>query len=88
LSIESAAFAIGVARTMFAALYGELVLHPRRDPLAELSEDAYSLFYARSAAMGWLTPAVEGAAGGLWGMNDAEAGPGSGPRPTRVACFR
>jgi len=54
LSIESAAFAIGVAKTMFAALYGELVLHPRPDPLAELSEDAYSLFYARSAAMGWL----------------------------------
>ncbi len=88
LSIESVTFATGVARTLFAALFGEFVLHPRPDPLAELSEDAYSLFHARSAAMGWLTPAVQGASGGLWGMNDADAGPGSGPQPQRVAWFQ
>jgi hypothetical protein len=76
------------ARTMFTALYGELAPHPRPDGLAELSEDAYSLFDARSAAMGWLTPAVEGASGGLWGMNDAESTPGSGPQPFRVAFFQ
>lgn len=39
---------------MLAALYGELASHPWRDP-ATASEDAYSLFYTRSLAMGWLT---------------------------------
>ncbi len=58
LDIRSATFATGVARTMFAALFGELLLHPRSDTLAERPEDAYSLFYARSAALGWLTRAV------------------------------
>jgi hypothetical protein len=72
---------------MFAALFGELLLHPLPDTPAE-RPDAYSLFYARSAALGWLTPAVEGASGGLWGMNDAEAGPASGPQPSRVAFFQ
>jgi hypothetical protein len=79
---------LGAARTMYAALYGELALHPRPDIGDERSQDAYSLFYARSAAMGWLTPATEDAAGGLWGMNDAEAGPGAGPQPSRVAFFQ
>lgn len=73
---------------MFAALFGELVLHPRPVNSGELSQDAYSLFYGRSAAMGWLTPASEGAAGGFWGMNDAEAGPASGLQPSRVAWFQ
>src|SRR5215831_16917131 len=82
---EPAMFGTAVAKSMYAALYGELAPHA---PLDGLSQDAYSLFYARSAAMGWLTPAVEGASGGLWGMNDAEAGPGSGPRPSRVAWFQ
>jgi hypothetical protein len=31
---------------------------------------------------------VENARGGLWGMNDAEAGPGSGSRPSRAAFFQ
>jgi hypothetical protein len=88
LSIEPAMFGTRATRTMFAALYGELVLHPRHDPPDDLSQDAYSLFYARSAAMGWLTPSVENASGGFWGMNDAEAGPGSGPQPSRVAWFQ
>ncbi len=88
MSTESATFATGVARTMFAALFGELVPHPRSASLGESSEDAYSLFYARSAAMGWLTPAVQGASGGFWGMNDAEAGPASGPQPQRAAWFQ
>lgn len=56
--------------TMFAALYGELVLHPWRDPVAAES-DAYSLFYARSSALGWLVDAAASAAQGLWGMHDA-----------------
>lgn len=63
------------AGTMFAALYGELVPHAWRDP--EL--DAYSLFYHRSLAMGWLDDRSAGGgvedhmvrAPGLWGMNDA-----------------
>jgi hypothetical protein len=70
---------------MYAAFYGELVPYA---PLDGLPEDAYSLFYARSAAMGWLTPAIEGASGGLWGMNDGEASPGFGPQPQRVAWFQ
>lgn len=56
--------------TLFVALHGELVLHRWRDPVAAES-DAYSLFYARSSAMGWLADAILPAAQGLWGMNDA-----------------
>lgn len=63
--------------TMFAALYGELVPHAWRDPESE--HDAYSLFYHRSIAMGWLDDRSAGGgiedrmlrAPGLWGMNDA-----------------
>lgn len=62
--------------TMFATLYGELMLHPWRDPVAAMS-DAYSLFHARSSAMGWLTRAVEHASVGAWGMNDAGQDPDS-----------
>lgn len=76
------------ARTMFAGLFGELAFHPRPDIVGERLEDAYSLFHARSAAMGWLTPAQEGATGGLWGMNDAEAAPALGQQPQRVASFQ
>ncbi|GAB2944990.1 hypothetical protein GCM10027280_37250 [Micromonospora polyrhachis] len=65
------------AGTMFAALYGELVPHAWRDP--KLGHDAYSLFYHRSIAMGWLDDRGAGGdfkdrmlrAPGLWGMNDA-----------------
>jgi len=88
LSAEPAAVpGLRAARTLYAALYGEFAPHPRPDSQGELSQDAYSLFYARSAAMGWLTPAVEGARGGLWGMNDAAAGPGLGP-PSLAAYFQ
>jgi hypothetical protein len=73
---------------MFAALFGELAFHPQPDGTGERSQDAYSLFYARSTAMGWLTPASEGATGGLWGMNDAAAGLAAGPPPQRVAWFQ
>ena len=58
---------------MFAALHGELAVHPWREPQA--ASDAYSLFVARSSAMGWL--AEPGAVAGRWGMNDAGQGPGS-----------
>lgn len=68
---------VRAARTLYTALYGEFAPHPR--PAGEPSQDAYSLFYARSAAMGWLTPAREGELGGQWGMNDAEAGPALSP---------
>lgn len=65
------------AGTMFAALYGKLVPHPWRGP--DPDGDAYSLFYQRSLAMGWLhgpdsDPASAGnhsGGGGLWSMNDA-----------------
>jgi hypothetical protein len=81
------------AKTMYAALYGELVPHPWPDPPApgppaEASQDAYCLFEARSAAMGWLTAAAECPSGGLWGMNDAQAAPGSGQRPAPAAFFQ
>ncbi|MCP5095430.1 MAG: hypothetical protein GY943_07755 [Chloroflexi bacterium] len=56
--------------TMFAGLHGELTLHSWRD-FDTTKSDAYSLFHSRSVAMGWLAKAVEGATGGLWGMNDA-----------------
>ncbi len=89
MSAEPAAVpGIRPARTMFAALFGELAFHSRPDVAGERSQDAYSLFYARSSAMGWLTPAVEGASGGLWGMNDAEAAPGSRGQRCRVAFFQ
>ena len=89
MSAEPAAFpGARPARTMFAALFGELALHPRPDAQGEVSRDAYSLFDARSSAMGWLTSAVEGASEGLWGMNDAEAVPGSGRRRPGLRSFR
>src|SRR5215471_12053647 len=72
---------------MAATLFGDLVPHQRLDTESEAAQDAYSLFYARSSAMRWLTPAVQGAAGGLWGMNDAAAAPDSGP-PSRAAFFQ
>ncbi|WP_052745458.1 hypothetical protein [Allosalinactinospora lopnorensis] len=72
---------------MFAALHGELVPHPWRDP-AVASSDAYSLFVARSSAMGWLAEAAEGASNGVWGMNDAGQEPGSGSQPSRIAWFQ
>ncbi len=71
---------------MYAALHGELTPHPWRG--AAPDSDAYGLFVARSAAMGWLAEAREGTGGGVWGMNDAGYTAASGPRPTRVAWFQ
>ncbi|MEN2417024.1 hypothetical protein AABB02_02845 [Streptomyces rimosus] len=75
--------------TMFAALFGDLIRHPWRDPAVGFS-DAYSLFVARSSAMGWLTSAEENASGGVWGMNDAGQDPdsSSGSQPSRIAWFQ
>lgn len=73
--------------TMFAALHGELTLHPWRDPVTAES-DAYSLFYARSSAMGWLADVRESELGGTWGMNDAEQDPVSGSQPSRRIWFQ
>jgi hypothetical protein len=75
------------APVMVAELYGEFAFHPEPDDPAR-SEDAYSLFHDRSAALGWLTPARPGAAGGVWGMNDAEVTPAQGPERPRVALFQ
>jgi hypothetical protein len=72
---------------MCAALHGELALHPWRDPFVA-SSDPYSLFVARSSAMGWLAEAAENASGGVWGMNDAGQDPGSGSQPSRIAWFQ
>ncbi len=55
---------------MFAGLHGELTPHAWRDE-GGTESDVYSLFHSRSAAMGWLAQAAQGATGGLWGMNDA-----------------
>ena len=65
---------IAATSTMFADLYSELAPHPWRAPLVA-SEDAYSLFHARSSAMGWLTEGGKDAACGCWGMNDAGQDP-------------
>ena len=78
---------IAATSTMFADLYSELAPHPWRAPLVA-SEDAYSLFHARSSAMGWLTEGGKDAACGCWGMNDAGQDPDSGSRPPRVAWFQ
>lgn len=52
--------------TVFCAVYGEIDVHPWIDPAAA-EEDAYSLFVARSVALGWWTqPGTE-----RWAMNDA-----------------
>ncbi|MEU8364634.1 hypothetical protein AB0C27_52355 [Nonomuraea sp. NPDC048882] len=68
--------------TLYVALHGELTPHPWRDPSTAAS-DAYSLFVARSSAMGWLRdPPHDGC--GLWGMNDAAYEPAA----TRVAWFQ
>jgi len=72
---------IGPTRTMYAVLHGELELHPWWDP-ATASEDAYSLFYKRSSAMGWLENP------GFWGMNDAAFELDSESQPPRVAWFQ
>jgi hypothetical protein len=72
------------ARPVIAALYGDLQLHAPRGPQAD-SPDLYGLFLARSSAMGWLTESVEGARGGLWGMNEAEHDPSSSTRPHKIA---
>jgi len=80
--------AVKPVRTMFAAVHGELAVHPWRDP-AVASSDVYSLFVARSSAMGWLTPALENATGGFWGMNDAGQDLSSDPElRSRVAWFQ
>jgi hypothetical protein len=68
---------------MFAALHGELALHPWQHH-AVTTSDAYSLFVARSSAMGWLAEPAERAPNGVWGMNDAGHEPGSG----RIAWFQ
>lgn len=72
---------------MFLALHGELSLHPWRDPLVAAT-DAYSLFLARSSAMGWLAEAAEHASGGVWGMNDAGQDPDSGWQSSRSVWFQ
>jgi hypothetical protein len=85
---------------MFAALYGELVQHPWRQ--SDTVHDAYSLFYQRSLAMGWLdgiaialrtnaggTGERKRGAPGLWSMNDAgQDHPLAAPGASLVAWFQ
>ncbi len=87
--VEPAAFPGGhsLFDTMFVALHGNLTPHPWRDPLFAES-DAYSLFTARSAAMGWLASPSSGASHGIWAMNDAGQDPGLQYSPPRVAWFQ
>lgn len=72
---------------MFAVLHGTLAPHPWRDP-ESAEADAYSLFHARSSAMRLLTAAVEGASGGVWGMNDAGADSPVDADSSRIAWFQ
>jgi hypothetical protein len=73
---------------LFAALHGELMWHPWRNLLVA-SSDPYSLFVARSSALGLLADARPNAFGGIWAMNDAGPQPGeeSPTRPRGVAWF-
>jgi hypothetical protein len=88
VSAGSGTFATSGARTMLAALYGELMPHSVSGDPTGPSQDAYSLFYARSAAMDWLTPAVVGAEGGLWGMNEGELTADSDAKPSGLGFFQ
>ena len=72
---------------MFAVLHGTLAPHPWRDP-ESAEADAYSLFHARSLAMRLLTAAVEGASGGVWGMNDAGADSPVDSDSSRIGWFQ
>lgn len=73
--------------TLFVALHGEYSAHPWREPQSAAS-DAYSLFVARSAAMGWLTDASARGNRGSWGMNDAGQGHDAGSPPSCMAWFQ
>lgn len=73
----------GRAPTLRLETYGQLTLLP---PPGR-SEDAYSLFLRRSAAMGWLTWASNPSDGGLWGANEAALEPSAEP-PSRVGLFQ
>jgi hypothetical protein len=77
-----------VAPTMAAGLHGAFIEHPPVDVGQPREEDAYSLFYGRSAAMGWLTEATTPRVGEIWGMNEAEIAPSSETRTSRVAWFQ
>lgn len=75
-------------RTMFAALHGELRPHPWCDPHVATA-DAFSLFVARSSAMGWLTDAADDEdIAGMWGMNDAGLDSAPRSRGSRIAWFQ
>ena len=87
MSIRPASLSIRPVSTMFVALYGELALHPWRNPVAAES-DAYSLFVARSSAMGWLADAAENGVGGVWGMNDAGQDLDDEAQPSRRVWFQ
>ncbi|MEU1389999.1 MULTISPECIES: hypothetical protein [unclassified Nonomuraea] len=76
---------VAVDSTMFAALHGELTPYSWRESTP--APDAYSLFAARSSAMGWLTEPT-GDDCGLWGMNDAGFDSSAGLRHSRAAWFQ
>lgn len=73
--------------TLFAALHGAFTRHPWHDPVAA-EADAYSLFVARSSALGWLADPAEHAGSGVWGMNDAGQDPNDDTQPLRRIWFQ
>lgn len=74
---------------MGAVVFGHFT-RPRlasADPAPE--QNAFSLFYARSAAMGWLRgPGADESATGLWGMNDAYISIGDELDPPPIGWFQ
>jgi hypothetical protein len=93
---EPAMFGARPSRYMYVAIYGGLAARSAAESREQSTQDAYSLFYARSAGMAWLTRATEESRSalrgeipsGLWGMNDAEANLNSGGDFVRVAFFQ
>src|SRR3954451_13482073 len=62
----------GLGNTLVVGLFGSFAGHEWHTA-GVVESDAYSLFVARSSAMGWLAGGAAEATGGLWGMNDAGA---------------
>jgi hypothetical protein len=79
-----------IDETIFLGVYGALRPHPWL-AAGELTQDAYSLFYARSCAMGWLADASapsSASPAARWGMNDAGQDWSDAAGTSRVAWFQ
>lgn len=71
--------------TVFAGVYGSFRPHAWIDA-AQMTDDAYSLFAARAASMGWASYGAADTGPVLWGMNDA--GQDWNAATSRVAWFQ